>query len=287
MKEALLTALDLSAGVLARRQHPRLVHAIDHAVRRSELCVLFPGVYCRPEHAHEFAVRALAVSRADPEAILTGTSAAYAHRPGGTPPALLTAATHKLRPRPGYLFEHRGIPAALVEQHRGILVTSRALTAIDLAAPEGAALDEALRTGVSLDALWAAYRLTPQRPGNTLRRHLLVESRDRPWSPAERAAHRALRGAGIHGWRTNLRLDTPVGTVFADLAFPALRLIIEIDGWAHHSSRASFQRDRRRDRALALVGWVSVRFAASELDDPERFANEVRALVRARAEWLT
>ena len=133
--------------------------------------------------------------------------------------------------------------------------------------------------------LWEAYRLTPYRPGNNERRWLLADSRDLPWSPAERIAHRALPSAHVTGWRTNRKVQLGNGAVvFIDIAFSALKLALEIDGWKHHSSREAFVRDRRRDRALTRLGWLVVRFAASEvMDDPEVFVREARALIAARA----
>lgn len=45
----------------------------------------------------------------------------------------------------------------------------------------------------------------------------------------------------------------------ADFAWPAHRLIVEVDGRAHHSSRRRFAEDRSRDRALAAAGWTVIR----------------------------
>jgi very-short-patch-repair endonuclease len=44
-----------------------------------------------------------------------------------------------------------------------------------------------------------------------------------------------------------------------DFAWPAHRLIVEVDGRAHHSSRRRFDADRSRDRALAAAGWTVIR----------------------------
>jgi very-short-patch-repair endonuclease len=45
-----------------------------------------------------------------------------------------------------------------------------------------------------------------------------------------------------------------------DLAWPEVRLCVELDGWAHHGSREAFERDRERDRALFGAGWSVLRF---------------------------
>lgn len=42
-------------------------------------------------------------------------------------------------------------------------------------------------------------------------------------------------------------------------------LIVECDGFAHHSSKASFETDRRRDRSLLLKGFRTLRFSGTEI----------------------
>lgn len=51
-----------------------------------------------------------------------------------------------------------------------------------------------------------------------------------------------------------------------DVALPAERIAIEIDGWQHHGRYlADFRRDREKDRALTLEGWRVLRFTAGEV----------------------
>jgi len=45
-----------------------------------------------------------------------------------------------------------------------------------------------------------------------------------------------------------------------DAAFPARKLAIEVDGFAHHSSPEAFQRDRTRQNQLVSLGWTVLRF---------------------------
>lgn len=285
MSTALSQLLDEGHGIVARADHPHLVHRLDGAVKSGTLVPIFTGVYTRPDLVRDFGVRAIALMRADPGAVLTGESARSILDPKRAVPGTVTAATRRLRQREGFRFEHRNVPECLVRALRGVRVTSPALTAVDLALPLGTALDDALRNRVTLEELWEAYRLTPGRPGNHERRLLLVDSRDEPWSHAERIAHRALRAAGVTGWRTNAKVRLgPSALAFIDIAFGSIKLALEIDGWEHHSSRDAFLRDRRRDRALAACGWLVVRFTAVEvMDDPEAFVREVLVLVAARA----
>ena len=59
-----------------------------------------------------------------------------------------------------------------------------------------------------------------------------------------------------------------------DFLLPRLRLVVEVDGFAHHSSPAARSRDARRDRRLAALGYVVVRFTT---DDVRRHPDRVRA----------
>ncbi|NLA28292.1 MAG: DUF559 domain-containing protein, partial [Propionibacterium sp.] len=159
------------------------------------------------------------------------------------------------------------------------------LTALDLVPTLGAqAIDDALRRGVPLADLHSARAATAGRAGNGYIQQLLSDSRDEPWSQAERIAHRALRDAGISGWRANVTISLGRDRdAKPDLCFSGLALIIEIDGWKYHRDRQSFVRDRRRDADLAALGWQVVRFPASDvLRDPRGFATAVRRIVTAR-----
>jgi very-short-patch-repair endonuclease len=66
-----------------------------------------------------------------------------------------------------------------------------------------------------------------------------------------------------------------------DFAYPEAMVAIEYDGWDAHSSRAAFDRDRRRDRILQLAGWRVLRFT-SQTPDHEVVAS-LRPFVRGGA----
>lgn len=234
--------------------------------------------------------RAQEITRDVPDAILCGEAAArltfWPALP--EPEVFVVSSPRRLKPRPGVEFVRRKIGPGLRRGLPGCVVTSRALTAIDLVDTHGGdAIDEALRSGARLSQLWDAYAALPRRHGNRLRRQLLEESCGRPWSPAERAAHRALHAAGIEGWTGNLTV--PLGDSYSvlDLAFAVLRLDVEIDGFTHHSSFLRFVRDRDRDTQLAAHGWQVVRFSATfVLNNPEAFVERIRAILRSRAKLL-
>ena len=195
-------------------------------------------------------------------------------------PAVCTAIAQRRTRAPGFALAEGSVPDRLVISLGGVRVTERALTALDLVDEKGgAAIDDALRRGVRLASLWSALEATPQRPGNERRRQLLVDSRDRPWSEAERLAHQALRRAGVRGWATNVPVDAGGRRAFCDIAFDRERLVVEIDGRAHHDGWEQRVRDYARDRRLAPEGWLVLRFpAALVMDDPAAFVAEVLAV---------
>jgi hypothetical protein len=72
--------------------------------------------------------------------------------------------------------------------------------------------------------------------------------------------------------------------VEVDLAWPELRLCVELDSWKHHSSRVAFERDRARDRALVELGWVVLRYTWHDVTQDKH--RVVRELMRAHARSL-
>ncbi|MCL5974726.1 MAG: endonuclease domain-containing protein [Gammaproteobacteria bacterium] len=50
-----------------------------------------------------------------------------------------------------------------------------------------------------------------------------------------------------------------------DIAFPAHKLAIELDGHTAHSFKDKFQRDRERQNLLTLHGWRILRFTAKDV----------------------
>ena len=74
------------------------------------------------------------------------------------------------------------------------------------------------------------------------------------------------------------RTNTLVEGVEADCAWPDHDLIVELDGYAFHTTRDAFHTDRRRDRRLTAAGWRVVRLTWRDLDDPDALAEELRTL---------
>ncbi len=286
MHADLRKALDLGRGVVARRAHPELCHALDWAVRGGELVPVLCGVYATPGDATGLLTRARAALLRDPECVVVRESAAalLGWSEVAAPTDLQVASTH-LRQRAGFLIERRRVPRSLARRLDGVLVAARALTALDLVDTQGpGAIDNALRRGVTLAELRRALDLVPHRRGHSVRRRLVAESQGRPFSHAERRAHHLLRSAGIDGWVGNREFRDADGYLIAvgDLVFEALRMIIEIDG-RQHLAPAAIARDRARDLWLGTQGWAVHRIEAGMvLHDPIAFVRLVGDLLVGR-----
>lgn len=68
-----------------------------------------------------------------------------------------------------------------------------------------------------------------------------------------------------------------------DLAWPELKLAVELDGAAHHGSIAQRERDVRRDAALATLGWQVIRVTYRRItSDPDGVRRDVATIIAAR-----
>lgn len=244
--------------VLDRRADRALARVLDGLQARGEIEAVLPGVYALPGLAALPEVRIRALQRYEPAAVLLEQAAAHLTFWPALPVDVVAAALPRSRcvERSGFRFVRRRIPAELVHQRHGLRMTVPALTALDLGAD---GIDQALRCGVTLDEMWAALEATPRHRGNHARREVLQESSGEPWSAAERELHRLLRDRGITGWVGNLPVTITGERYVVDVAFPGIRLAIEVDGRAFHGD-ATFERDRWKQNALVLAGWHVLRF---------------------------
>lgn len=75
---------------------------------------------------------------------------------------------------------------------------------------------------------------------------------------------------------------TQLGRV--DAAYPAARLILEVDGRRWHTKVDDFERDRKRDIEAGLLGWTVLRFVWADLiERPEWVCHVVRHHLRLAA----
>jgi uncharacterized protein DUF559/putative AbiEi antitoxin of type IV toxin-antitoxin system len=190
----------------------------------------------------------------------------------------------KLASRPGIRFHRSCLPADEVTVREGIPVTSVARTLFDLAAavPLGQ-LGRAVRE-VEARRLWDRLSLQdllvrhPRRRGAAAIRGLLDGEAYVTRSEFEDRLFALLGAAGVQ--RPLANVATPLGDRFVevDLAWPEHRVVVELDGHAGHGTRASFEEDRARDRALVAAGWRVIRITWRQLRaEPERIVADLRA----------
>lgn len=112
-------------------------------------------------------------------------------------------------------------------------------------------------------------------------------------STAERRMARVLgdngfRRGGATGWRANheVRGVDALGnawTIRPDFCWPAQRVAVEVDGKAHHSDEAAFERDRLRWRRLVEAGWTVIPVTWGVLESgADQVVAELRAHLQAR-----
>ena len=191
------------------------------------------------------------------------------------------------RSRNGSRIRRRDLNPSDVVVHRGLRVTALSLTVIEAAVKERGGvklMDAALQRRLGLQELWRAHLRNKGRYGSPRARRLLQTASDGARSEAERLLVKLLREAGITGWKTNY----PIGPYKVDVAFPAPKIVVEVDGWAFHSDQEVFQTDRKRQNYLALMGWQVLRFTWLDLVEyPRRVISEIRSAISARSRTVS
>jgi len=161
-----------------------------------------------------------------------------------------------------------------VTRHVGLPITTPARTLLDVARTLDAwqleqILARAVRDGlVSVDALALLLKRHPRQRGTRALRRLLAASVGPAFTRSEAEARflALIRKAGLADPVCNV----VVKGFEVDFLWRAERLIVEIDGFAYHSSRDAFERDRRRDALLTAAGLRVLRFTWRQLvDQPE------------------
>jgi very-short-patch-repair endonuclease len=161
--------------------------------------------------------------------------------------------------------------------HLGIPVTSPSRTIHDIA-PRlsdqrlARTVDDAIHSGyLTESALAQQLHGNPQRAGTTRIVALLSKSDGPSRSDWERAFPAFCRRHGL----PRPQMNVIVCGYEVDALFPGEKLIVELDGWAFHASRAAFERDRNRDADTLRAGYATVRitwnrFTGAAVSEGER-----------------
>jgi very-short-patch-repair endonuclease len=255
---------------------------IDRRVRDGRLTRLHRGVYLAAPLPAQFTPEMAAVLACGPTAVLSHHSAAALHgiRPREERDVHVTVTGGQPRSRPG-IRVHRARALESIRRH-GIPVTTPARTLLDLATVlprrdlERAVEEAQLRRLVSRRALIDAQT---GHHGTPALHAALVDEPRLTRSEAEAELLRLIRAAGLPTPLTNAR----VGRYEVDFLWPEHGLVVEMDGFAYHSSRHAFERDRLRDADLQSLGLRVIRVTWRQLQQPEALvARLAAALATAR-----
>lgn len=266
-------------GVITRRQlaaaglHPS---AIDRRVRCGRLIALYRGVYAVGHTALCAEGRMLAaVLACGPRAVLSHASSALVWRLRRSGARLIDVTVPtgagRVRRRADLRVHRRAdLGADEVTTRGGIPITTPARTILDLAADldrRGVerAIDEAEVLGLFDPRAFCA----------------VVEAHPNAQGARRLAAVLATHTAGSTLTRTDLeelflgfcaaqglqrpRVNHGIAGLEADFFWPEPLLVVEVDGYRFHRTRAKFERDRQRDALLAARGVRVLRFTDRQI----------------------
>jgi putative AbiEi antitoxin of type IV toxin-antitoxin system len=282
----------LAPNQIARRQHALITHdqalaaglsrtQIRRRCRSGEWTAARPGVYAvtgaPPTQLQSIAAVVLC---AQPRAWISHQTAAALWGVRGMDDDVIHVLTGlDRRVRLDGVRGHRStalFTADLTTMQRLPVVTpARAL--VDISAAHtyralGSAVDDLLRRRVmTLAALRSCVARLEAAPGRRMSiLHELLAERLPGYDPGESDLEtRVLRILIAHGFPPPVqqhRIRVGGRTIRIDLAYPALRLAIELDGWEFHGTRTAFDDDRARANLLVASGWIVVRFTSRSSD---------------------
>jgi very-short-patch-repair endonuclease len=264
-------------GILAWRQIERAGLSagwVEHRVGIGWLQRMYRGVYLvGPLQAPH--------SRAMAATLTAGPGALLSHHPGVVlwgfrPPPVhtmhVTVPGRKVRDREGIRMHRSRLHPADATRLHGIPVTSAERTLLDYAATATAneldrAINEAqVQRRVSVHSLNEQFSRYPTHRGTTALKKAIRTDPKLTRSEAEWRLLQLIRKARLPEPETNVRICSWE----VDLLWRAERVVVEIDGYAFHSSRSSFERDRRKDAELTARGWRVIRITWRQLTrEPE------------------
>ena len=280
---------------LARRQHGAVSHeqlralgfsgkAIRHRVAKGRLHPVARGVYAvgRPELTR-YGRWMAAVLSCGAEAVLSHESAAalWGIRADGGARLEVSVPAHVARRRPGIVVHRRAdLPAGELTRHKGIPVTSPALTLLDLAGRVGrdpleAAINDADKFDlIDPEGLRRALERFGRRPGVAVLRETLDRRRfTLTRSKLERLFLPIARRAGLSRPQTGVEVNGFV----VDFYWPELGLVVETDDLRYHRTTAQQARDRLRDQAHLAAGMTPLRFIHAQVAfEPELVERTLR-----------
>lgn len=270
---------DLDIDRLLRRQHGAVsraqlrergvnVNSIDTWLRRGQLRRILPAVYStRPP---SLATRPHAAHLWQPKGVVSHLAAAHLWEFAidGPSNVHLTVPLGIVRtsPVPWLRLFRRDIPRTRRSTVGGLPVTDVPRTVFDcLALLDDAAcaalLDHATATLTSERALRMRYLEDLGMRGSPRVAAQLASLVPGAASAPERILAHGLDSAGL----TDFLVNEPVHGYITDFLDPALRLILEVDGYRTHGPWLAFQKDRARQNVLVAHGYTVLRYTAHDV----------------------
>ena len=262
--------------------------AIARLVRSGGWIRVYPNVYrLAASPMTPMAWIRAALLTGGPDAYVSHLSAAWLHglvERAPSRPHITVPAHRTVRGEPLDVTRTRH-PVLPVTKHR-FRCTSVAQTILDCAPVLGLEdldllVDRAVASrAIGLDALFAACRAADRHPGRRILSQRLgargVAEGPSP-SVLESRLARQLRAHGLPAPKAEVKWG-PRRRYRLDFSYPDVRLVIEVNGWAYHSSPEQARRDAARRNALNRAGWTVLEFDWWEVtNEPSRVVAEVAA----------
>jgi very-short-patch-repair endonuclease len=276
-------------GVISRDQLLRFglgYDAIDHRICAKRLLPLYRSVYAVGHRNQSRETGWMAA------VLAAGEGAVLSHRPAGAAWGLCSSSgrpevtvPRQRRPRAGIVFHHSAIPPDERTTLNNIPITTVPRTLLDLAASLDQRQLERAINEAEIKRLWDELSLHdllhryPKRPGTRNMRAALHKRREGATytkSDLEELFIRFADKAGLPRPETN----TYVESLEVDCVWRAKRVVIELDSWEIHRTRAAFERDREKSRILQAAGWRCVPITYLQLEHSSaEVASDVRGLL--------
>ena len=292
-------SFDREVAALAERQHGVVAlrqliaiglsgQSVKRRVRAGRLHMVCPGVYAVGHRRLSASGRIMAA------VLLHGPDAVASHRtaamlwdllpPRGRDVYVTVPASGRAKRRGIVLEQVRNVHERDRAMRDGIPVTALARTLIDVVGYESEerverALEQAERMGL-LDgrAVDEACARAPTRRGVKRIRRRLAQHRAPATSRSalERRFLILCRKAGLPLPAMNVWIeDCEVDAVWLDE-----KVVVELDAFHTHKTRAAFEKDRKRDAKLQSLGYRVIRITDARLDaEPEAIVEELRRLI--------